>query len=164
MLNRWWFLPIVVVTSLGLVALGVVALMLILLYPNLPTLEALDNYRPKQPLRIYSADDELLAEFGEERRALVSVADVPEHLKNALIAAEDERFFSHGGVDYIASTRAVIAVATGGKRQGGGTLTMQLARDMFLSKEFTPARKSPKHCWRLKLKRTLVKTKSLSST
>ncbi len=161
MVSRWWFLPTVIAVSLALVAVGVVALMLVLLYPNLPTLEALNDYRPKQPLRVYSAEDELLAEFGEERRALVSIAEVPAALKNALIAAEDERFYSHGGVDYIASARAVLAVATGGKRQGGGTLTMQLARDMFLSREFTPARKISEALLAVKIERNFSKDQIL---
>src|SRR5262252_4691518 len=98
---RFLGFPLAIVA--GLTALGVLvaALVVALAYPNLPTLEALTEYQPKIPLRIYTADGVLIGEFGEERRAVVAIADVPANLKNAIIAAEDERFYQHPGIDYV---------------------------------------------------------------
>ena len=80
-----------------------------LAYPTLPSLEVLTDYRPKIPLRIYSAEGTLLGEFGEERRALVQISDVPDVMKQAILAAEDDRFYEHGGVDYMGVLRAAIS-------------------------------------------------------
>ncbi|MEI6737917.1 MAG: transglycosylase domain-containing protein [Pseudomonadota bacterium] len=101
MLLRWWFYPLILVGSLILAALGVVALTLVLLYPNLPSIDAVTDYRPKLPLKVYTAEGDLIGEFGEEKRSFVKVSDFPEVMKQAILAAEDERFYLHGGVDYI---------------------------------------------------------------
>ncbi len=115
--------------------------MLALLYPTLPSLESLTDYRPKIPLRILSAEGDLLGEFGEERRAVVNIGDVPDVMKQAILAAEDERFYSHGGVDYLSVLRAAASNLASGTQQGAGTITMQVARNFFLTREKTVTRK-----------------------
>ncbi len=113
-----------------------------LTYPTLPSLEVLTDYHPKVPLRIYSAEGTLLGEFGEERRALVKIGDVPQVMKDAILAAEDDSFYEHGGVDYLGVLRAALSNFTsGGAKQGASTITMQVARNFFLSKEKTLTRK-----------------------
>jgi len=112
-----------------------------LLYPTLPSLETLTDYQPKIPLRIVSAEGELLGEFGEERRAFVRIKDVPQVMRQAILAAEDERFYQHGGVDYLSVLRAALTNLTSGTQQGAGTITMQVARNFFLTRERTLTRK-----------------------
>src|SRR5437764_4488559 len=112
-----------------------------LLYPTLPSLETLTDYQPKIPLRVVSAEGALLGEFGEERRAIVKIGDVPEVMRQAILAAEDERFYQHGGVDYLSVARAALANMTSGTQQGAGTITMQVARNFFLTRERTLTRK-----------------------
>src|SRR5437773_3336624 len=141
MLKRWLIYLASVVFGLALVGGLLVAFVFALLYPTLPTLEALTDYQPKIPLRILSADGELLGEFGEERRAVVKVRDVPEVMRQAILAAEDERFYQHGGVDYISVLRAALTNLTSGTQQGAGTITMQVARNFFLTRERTLTRK-----------------------
>src|SRR3954462_11982972 len=94
-------LSLAVVAGLGAAALLLLGLLVVLAYPNLPELGALTAYQPKVPLRIYTAEGTLIGEFGEERRAVVSIDEVPPQLKHAIIAAEDERFYQHPGIDYI---------------------------------------------------------------
>ena len=141
MLNRW--LLYVGSVLLGLAAVGALlgAFVLALLYPTLPSLESLTEYHPKIPLRVVSAEGELLGEFGEERRAIVTIAEVPDVMKQAILAAEDERFYQHGGVDYLSVLRAAVANLTSGSQQGAGTITMQVARNFFLTREKTITRK-----------------------
>lgn len=129
---------------LGLIAMGIAIAMIVLVlaYPKLPSLEVLTDYRPKVPLRIYTADGHLIGEFGEERRAVVAIGDVPLLMKQAILAAEDDRFYEHGGVDYMGILRAAGAnVIGGGKRQGASTITQQVARNFFLTGEKTYTRK-----------------------
>lgn len=117
-------------------------IVLVLTYPNLPSLEVLTDYRPKIPLRVYTADGFLIGEFGEERRAVVAIADVPAVMKHAILAAEDDRFYQHGGIDYTGVVRAIGAnLLGGGKRQGASTITQQVARNFFLTGEKTYTRK-----------------------
>ena len=139
---RWLLYPIVVVGGLAAIVLAVMAVILSLAYPNLPSLEILTDYRPKIPLRVYTADGYLIGEFGEERRAVVSIQDVPAIMKQAILAAEDERFYQHGGVDTLGILRALYAnLVGGGKRQGASTITQQVAKNFFLSSEKTYTRK-----------------------
>jgi penicillin-binding protein 1A len=140
MTSRWWFYPALIAVSLVLVAAGVGMLTVVLLWPNLPSLEVLTDYRPKIPLRVYSAEGELIGEFGEEKRAVVRIQDVPLVMKQAILAAEDDRFYQHGGVDYTGVARAAIANLQG-RREGASTITMQVARTFFLTREKTLARK-----------------------
>ena len=141
MLKRWLIYLASVVFGLALVGGLLVAFVFALLYPTLPTLEALTDYQPKIPLRIVSAEGELLGEFGEERRAVVKIRDVPEVMREGILAAEDERFYQHGGVDYISVLRAALTNLTSGTQQGAGTITMQVARNFFLTRERTLTRK-----------------------
>ena len=129
---------------LSLAILGLIAAAAILGYivPQLPPVDSLRDVQLQTPLRVYSRDQQLIAEFGEKRRLPVAVNEVPDLMKQAFIAAEDDRFYSHPGVDWMAITRAVIElVQTGQKRQGGSTITMQVARNFFLSREKTYERK-----------------------
>ncbi len=118
MLNRWLLYVGSVLLGLAVVGGLLLAFVLALLYPTLPSLESLTDYQPKIPLRIVSAEGDLLGEFGEERRAIVTIAEVPDVMKKAILAAEDERFYSHGGVDYLSVLRAAASNVTTGTQQG----------------------------------------------
>jgi penicillin-binding protein 1A len=140
-LKRW--LLYLTSLALGLAVVGGLlgAFVLALLWPTLPSLDKLTDYQPKIPLRVVSADGDLLGEFGEERRAIVSIREVPDVMKQAILAAEDERFYQHGGVDYLSVLRAAMANVASGTQQGAGTITMQVARNFFLTREKTVTRK-----------------------
>jgi penicillin-binding protein 1A len=140
-LKRW--LLYVGSVALGLAVVGALlgAFVLALLYPTLPALDTLTDYQPKIPLRVVSAEGTLLGEFGEERRAVVTMREVPAVMRQAILAAEDERFYSHGGVDYLSIARAAFTNLTSGSQQGAGTITMQVARNFFLTREKTITRK-----------------------
>ncbi len=141
-LLRWTLYPVLLVTGLVAIAVAAVAIVLVLTYPNLPSLEVLTDYRPKIPLRVYTADNHLIGEFGEERRDLVQIQDVPDVMKQAILAAEDERFYQHAGIDTLGMLRAAIMnLVSGGKKQGASTITQQVARNFFLSSEKTYTRK-----------------------
>jgi penicillin-binding protein 1A len=141
MLKRWLIYLASVLFGLALVGALLGAFVFALLYPTLPSLETLTDYQPKIPLRILSAEGELLGEFGEERRAIVRIQEVPQVMRQAILAAEDERFYQHGGVDYFSVARAAFANLTSGTQQGAGTITMQVARNFFLTRERTLTRK-----------------------
>lgn len=139
---RWILYPLLALAGMVIVGIALGGIVLVLAYPNLPSLEVLTDYRPKIPLRVMSADGFLIGEFGEERRAVVRINDVPPVMKQAILAAEDERFYQHGGIDTIGILRASLAnLVSGGKRQGASTITMQVARNFFLSSEKTLSRK-----------------------
>ena len=127
----------------GLAVIGVLLLgfMLAMAYPNLPELNTLTDYRPKIPLRIFTSDNVMIGEFGEERRNVVRFKEIPEVMKQAVLAIEDDRFYEHGGVDYLGILRAAIHNLSGGARQGASTITQQVARNFFLSSEQTLKRK-----------------------
>ena len=109
--------------------------------PNLPKISALVDYNPKTPLRIYTADKVLIGEFGEERRKVIALSEIPKSMRNAVLAIEDDRFYSHGGVDYVGILRATLTNLRGNLSQGASTITMQVARNFFLSNEKTFSRK-----------------------
>jgi penicillin-binding protein 1A len=158
------FLAIPLVVFGGFVAAGVslAALVIALAYPNLPSLEALTDYQPKIPLRVYTAEGALIGEFGEEKRLLISIREVPEQLKQAILAAEDERFYQHAGIDYLGVARAAVANLTqGGRRQGASTITMQVARNFFLSSEKTLTRKLYEALLAFKIEHNLEKDQIL---
>jgi len=112
------------------------------LEPNLPEIDVLKDVKLQVPLRVYSNDNKLLAEFGEKKREPVTFQEIPEQLIQAVIAAEDESFFHHPGVDYKGILRAVVhLIKTGTKGQGGSTITMQVARNFFLTPDKTYIRK-----------------------
>ena len=124
-----------------LAAVLLVGVMLATVLPSLPDFAVVTDYRPKIPLRIYTADGALLGEFGEERRDFTPIQEIPPVLKEALLAIEDTRFYEHNGVDYRGVLRAIAAGLTGGIRQGASTITMQVARTFFLTQEKTLKRK-----------------------
>ncbi|TAN72468.1 MAG: penicillin-binding protein 1A [Gallionella sp.] len=160
--SRRWFFPILVTLTLILLPAILLGLAVVLAYPSLPSLEALTDYRPKIPLRVYSAEGALLGEFGEERRALVKISEVPDVMKKAILAAEDDRFYKHGGVDYMGVLRAAVSNFTsGGAKQGASTITMQVARNFFLSKEKTMTRKFNEMLLAFKIEHNLSKDEIL---
>ena len=162
MSNRWWAFPIVLAVSTALAGVLLLAFAAAIIYPGLPSLETLTDYQPKIPLRVFSADGKLIAEFGEERRALVRIGDVPQPLTQAILAAEDERFYQHSGVDYVGVARAAFSnFISGSVRQGASTITMQVARNFFLSKERTLARKFNEMLLAFKIESNLTKDQIL---
>jgi penicillin-binding protein 1A len=134
-----WVMALVATLALGVAAL--VAIALAVAYPNLPSITSLTDYRPKLPLRVYSADGVLLGEFGEERRSFVPIAQIPKVMKDAVLAIEDSRFYEHGGVDYVGMLRAGLAQFGEARSQGASTITMQVARNFYLTTEKTFTRK-----------------------
>ena len=159
---RWFLYPALIIAGLLLAAAALLGISVILAYPQLPSLEVLTDYQPKIPLRVYSADAHLIGEFGEERRALVAIAEVPAIMKQAILAAEDERFYQHGGVDTIGVLRAAYSnFLSGGKRQGASTITMQVARNFFLSREKTLSRKLYEALLAFKIEASLSKDEIL---
>ncbi|MBN3840938.1 penicillin-binding protein 1A [Burkholderia sp. Ac-20349] len=135
---------------------------LVVAWPNMPSLDALTDYRPKVPLRIYTSDHVLIGEFGEERRDVVHFKDVPASLKNAILAIEDARFYDHGGVDLTGIVRAgFVALTNGHASQGASTITMQVARNFFLSSEKTYMRKIYEMLLAYRIERALTKDQIL---
>ncbi|MEO8118673.1 MAG: PBP1A family penicillin-binding protein [Rhodoferax sp.] len=128
---------------------------------DLPSLDVLMDYRPKIPLRVYTSDNVLIGEFGQERRDFVAIKDIPLVQKQALLAIEDSRFYAHGGVDFKGVARAVIADLSGGLKQGASTITMQVARDFFLTKEKLFSRKLTEVMLAYKIERALSKDQIL---
>lgn len=149
---------------LSVVIMGAVLLAAVTLYivPDLPDIDALRDVQMQVPLRIYSRGGLLISEFGEKRRIPVAIGDVPPQMINAFIAAEDDRFFAHPGVDWQGIVRAAIhLVRTGEKTQGGSTITMQVARNFFLSTEKSYLRKLNEIFLALKIERELDKQEIL---
>jgi penicillin-binding protein 1A len=126
----------------GFIALAIfVGIALAVAYPNLPDIAELQDYRPKLPLRVYSSEGALIGEFGEERRQLTRIKDFPSAMKEAILAAEDARFYEHGGVDYVGVLRAGVTNLWNSRAQGASTITMQVARNVYLTSERTLTRK-----------------------
>ena len=166
--NRWLHsLALFFSSALGLAmaaALGVllmIAIALAVAYPNLPELTGLTDYRPKLPLRVYSSDGILLGEFGEERRNFTPIEDIPQVMQEAVLAIEDARFYQHGGVDYVGVMRAGLANFIESRSQGASTITMQLARNFYLSTEKTFTRKIYEILLALKIESQLSKRQIL---
>lgn len=154
---RRWVFSATALFVLVLLPFIILVVAVVLTYPTLPSLEVLTDYHPKIPLRVYSAEGTLLGEFGEERRALVKINEVPAVMKQAILAAEDDRFFQHGGVDYMGVLRATFSNLSGGAKQGASTITMQVARNFFLTKEKTFSRKFNEVLLAFKIEHTLSK-------
>ena len=128
----------------GLFLCGVLlaGMALALAWPNLPDLNAMTDYRPRVPLRVYTADKVLIGEFGEERRNVLRFNEIPDVMKSAVLAAEDDRFYQHGGIDWTGVVRAGLTnLINMSKTQGASTITMQVARNFYLSSEKTYSRK-----------------------
>ncbi|WP_404301778.1 penicillin-binding protein 1A [Alicycliphilus denitrificans] len=162
---RWLLRAVVWLAGLGaagaLAAMLVVGVGLAMAYPNLPDVSDLADYRPKLPLRVYSTEGALLGEFGEERRNLTPIADIPAVMTQAVLAIEDARFFEHGGVDYKGVLRAALANLGRAKSQGASTITMQVARNVYLSSEKTLTRKIYEILLTFKLEHLLTKNQIL---
>ena len=161
-----WLLRIVawaggLFVALGLAGAFAIALALAVAYPNLPDISDLSDYRPKLPLRVFSAEGTLLGEFGEERRSLTPIKEIPQVMKDAVLAIEDARFYQHGGVDYKGVLRAAIANLGRVKSQGASTITMQVARNVYLSSEKTFTRKIYEILLTFKLEHLLSKDQIL---
>ena len=155
-----WFVGLF--ATLAVVGALIVGYALVVMAPQLPSLDALTNYQPKVPLRVFTADHVLIGEFGEERRSLVRFQDIPDVMKKAVLAIEDYRFYEHGGVDFVGILRAGVAdLLHGGARQGASTITMQVARNFFLSSEKTYTRKIYEMLLAYRIERALTKDQIL---
>ena len=165
--SPWAWVGRVLFWLVGLAAAGaaalalMVAIALAVAYPNLPDVSDLADYRPKLPLRVYSSEGMLLGEFGEERRNLTPIAEIPKVMKDAVLAIEDSRFYEHGGVDYKGVARAALANLGRFKSQGASTITMQVARNVYLSSEKTYTRKIYEILLTFKLEHLLSKDQIL---
>ncbi|MBR8185603.1 penicillin-binding protein 1A [Burkholderia ambifaria] len=162
----WWQKALIGVAAMcvALVVAGglVLGYALVVAWPNMPSLDALTDYRPKVPLRIYTSDHVLIGEFGEERRDIVHFKEVPDSLKKAILAIEDARFYDHGGVDLTGIARAgFVALTNGHASQGASTITMQVARNFFLSSEKTYTRKIYEMLLAYRIERALTKDQIL---
>jgi len=161
-----WTIRLILWTG-GLLLAGATTLVLLVgialavAYPNLPDISDLSDYRPKLPLRVFSADNKLIGEFGEERRHLTPIKDIPKVMKDAVLAIEDVRFYEHGGVDYKGILRAALANLGRIKSQGASTITMQVARNVYLTSEKTYTRKIYEILLTLKLEHLLTKDQIL---
>ena len=151
----FWLMGLAVAGALAI--LLAVAVALAMAYPNLPDVSELADYRPKLPLRVYSSEGALLGEFGEERRTLTPIQEIPKVMTNAVLAIEDTRFFEHGGVDYKGMLRAALANLGKVKSQGASTITMQVARNVYLTSEKTYTRKIYEILLTFKLEHLLTK-------
>lgn len=144
---------------IGVVALGI---LVIETYPKLPKLDELRNYQPKLPLEIYSADNVLIGQFGQEHRIFLSINNTPKMLINAILAAEDERFYQHGGIDYLGVLRAAVSNVTSGHIQSGAsTITMQVAKNFFLSSKRSFSRKFEEALLSYKIEKSFSKDQIL---
>ena len=168
-LPRWlrsslWFFGSLLGLAASLVVAGALlaAIALAVAYPNLPEISSLTDYRPKLPMRVFSADGVLLGEFGEERRSFVPIDQIPKVMQDAVLAAEDARFYKHSGVDYLGVIRAGLAnFGESGRAQGASTITMQVARNFYLSTEKTFTRKIYEMLLALKIESLLGKEQIL---
>ncbi|MGB5442348.1 MAG: penicillin-binding protein 1A [Gammaproteobacteria bacterium] len=146
----------------SLVATLLVVVLYVKIESNLPSIDVLKEVKLQEPLRIYTHDRKLLAEFGDKRRVPVSIDQVPESMIHAFLAAEDDRFFQHSGVDFPGLLRAVVElITTGEKRSGGSTITMQMARNFFLPTEKTYLRKLTEIMLAFRIEKSLSKNEIL---
>ncbi|HQO16984.1 MAG TPA: transglycosylase domain-containing protein, partial [Methylotenera sp.] len=130
-LNKWWHYIFLAIFVSCLSVAALIAIAAAIIYPSLPSLEALTDYHPKLPLQIFSEDGHLIGEFGEERRAYIKIENVPQTMKDAVLAIEDRRFYQHGGIDTTGVVRAIKNNITGKGREGASTITMQVAKNFF---------------------------------
>jgi penicillin-binding protein 1A len=167
--QAWWLTwivkPLAVLAGLGLAGVAgvilIVGIGLSVAYPNLPEVRGLADYQPKMPLRVYSADQVLIGEFGEEKRNFLPIAEIPKVMREAVLAIEDARFYKHGGVDYIGVLRAGLANFGESRSQGASTITMQVARNFYLPTEKTFTRKIYEILLALKIESMLSKDQIL---
>ena len=158
-INRYLIAPIVMLSIIGVIA---IVGMYFYYLPQLPSVNELKNTQLQLPLRVYSADDQLIAEFGQHRRRPVNIEETPDNLKNAFVAIEDARFYQHKGVDYRGIARAAVAVLKKGRiTQGASTITMQVARNFYLTNERSITRKLKEALLALKIEEELSKEEIL---
>lgn len=154
------YLSLYITLAIGLAGALVFAVVKWYLMPQLPSMETLKEISQQLPLRVYSKDGKLIGEFGEERRLPLTIDRIPKPLVNAILAAEDDRFLEHPGVDFKGLARATVALLkTGEVQQGGSTITMQVARNFFLTRERTFSRKVKEILLALKIESELSKDK-----
>ena len=130
-LNKWWHYILLAIVVGGLSIIALIGIAAAVIYPALPSLDALTDYHPKQPLRVYSEDKYLIGEFGEEHRAYINIENVPQNMQHAVIAIEDRRFYQHNGIDVKGIFRAIKTNLTGQGHEGASTITMQVAKNFF---------------------------------
>ena len=148
--------------GLAIFTTGLIAIAILVTYPKLPPLDSLQHYQPKMPLTIYSADGQIIGVYGEQRREFTKINDFPDILKNAVIAAEDKRFYEHWGVDVWGIARAAISnIVAGGVQSGASTITQQVAKNFYLSSERTFTRKFNEALLAYKIEQSLSKDKIL---
>ena len=163
--RRWlkwlgWFAGLGAAAAVSGVSLGLIIFSVI--YSQLPPIDSLTEYKPKVPLRVWSADGTLIGEYGEERRDFVHLDEIPSFVKNAVLAAEDNGFYEHSGIEFMGIARAALSnLLTGRRGQGGSTITMQVARNFFLSSERTYTRKLYEVAMAYKIERHLTKDQIL---
>ena len=150
----------------ALLALGSVVILVatVVIYPQLPDLDTLTHYQPKQPLRVFTADGVQIGSFGTERRVYQRIDQIPQLMKDSLLAVEDARFYEHAGIDPISVARAVVSVLSGGlvrRVQGGSTITQQVARTFLLTNERTVSRKFKEALLSLRIEAALSKDQVL---
>jgi penicillin-binding protein 1A len=151
---------LLVLAVLAVLAALVVAVAVAVIYPQLPSLDAVTHYRPKQPLQVLTRDGVEIAQFGAERRVYLPLAQIPQRMQDALLAVEDARFREHSGIDAKGVARALLANLVG-KRQGASTITQQVARNFFLSSRRTVERKLKEAALALKIEQQLSKDQIL---
>lgn len=157
----------IITTCIGLVlglmlfAVGLIAIAILVTYPKLPSLDTVQHYQPKMPLTVYSSDGKLIGMYGEERRSFTKINDFPKVLKDAVVAAEDKRFYEHWGVDVLGVLRAAVSNMTGGVQSGASTITQQVARNFYLSNERTFTRKFNEALLAYKIEQSLTKDQIL---
>lgn len=148
--------------GLAIFTTGLIAIAILVTYPKLPPLDSLQHYQPKMPLTVYSADGQIIGVYGEQRREFTKINDFPDILKNAVIAAEDKRFYEHWGVDLWGIARAAISnIVAGGVQSGASTITQQVAKNFYLSSERTFTRKFNEALLAYKIEQSLSKDKIL---
>lgn len=163
LINKLGFKVLALFAAVALVLVTALGIYTITLLPDLPDIEAIRDVRLKVPLRVYTADGSLIGEFGEERREPVAIEQVPEVLIKAVLAAEDNAFYSHPGVDLMGVARALMAnLKSGSSGQGASTITMQVARNYFLTREKTYTRKLKEALLAFRLEQVLTKDEILA--
>ena len=163
--SPWWLRALIglLISLVGLcvAAMLIVGLVLVFSWPRLPDISELQDYQPQLPLRVYSADNVLLGEFGEERRVFTPIDQIPDLMKKAVLATEDDRFYEHGGIDWPGVARALVANLERSRSQGASTITMQVARNFYLSREKTFTRKLFEVLLALKIEQQMSKDQIL---
>ena len=163
---RYGLPKILLASVFGTILMGILLLAVVaaLLYPSLPELDSLTHYQPKIPLRVFSSDNALIAEFGEERRHVTPIKDIPLVMQQALLAVEDQHFYEHKGFYFVGNVRAILHNLTnfsGGPKHGASTISQQLARNFFLTNEQTYRRKLIEALLTIKIEKKLSKDEIL---